>query len=158
MRFSYKQFAVACKSALVESKINFIFLPLATRESAAVQALAAAQILHSSITDCSYKGLCPKCKDRREVVPSHTKKAKGEEQLEEIIHQSGACEEMFPRPMDFIKRFLKIGKKKMQHLKKTWPEKRGHEEINFHNKQVGMQVMLNYFFYLRGEKYTFQGV
>lgn len=119
---------------------NRTFIISATKESAAVQALAAAQVLHTSINDCAFKGLCPKCKDRSEIVLPNTNRAKGEEKLEKIIHQSGACEEMFPGPLNFIKRFMKIGRKKMEHYSKTWPERHGQEEINFHNKQVGLQV------------------
>ena len=47
---------------------------------------------------------------------------------------------MFPGPLNFIKRFMKIGRRKMENYRKTWPERYGQEEINFHNKQVGLQV------------------
>eukprot|EP00111_Clytia_hemisphaerica_P001837 TCONS_00005153-protein len=112
----------------------------ATKESAAVQALAAAKILHTTINDCGLKGMCKKCADREEVIPADRPRSAGEEKLEVIIHQSGACEEMFPQPMNFIKRFLKVGRKKMAEYKQSWPEKYAQENINFHNKQAGLEV------------------
>lgn len=105
-----------------------------------MQALAAAQVLHTSINNCAFKGLCPKCKDRSEDVPPNARRAKGEEELEKIIHQSGACDEMFPGPQTFIRRFMKIGRRKLEEYKRSWPEQYGHEEINYHNKQIGLQV------------------
>ena len=84
--------------------------------------------------------MCKKCPDREEIIPADRHRTPDEKNLEMIIHQSGACDEMFPQPINFIRRFLKVGRKKMAEYKQSWPEKYAQENINFHNKQVGLEV------------------
>lgn len=93
------------------------------------------------VSDCARSRTdCPKCKERVEEVSGLT--GPGEENVVEIVHKSGACDEMFTGPMRFAKEFTKPGNKKMLRLMMKDPAKKAEADIEYHNKKVGFDVRI----------------
>lgn len=110
-------------------------LSSATREYAAVNALISAHLLHSIISRCQKKGLCQKCKVKKEKIKEGSRR--WNEGLMTIYHESDVCDEMFPQPIHFVKRFLKVGRTKMEDFS---VRKRAEEQIHYHNRKVGIEI------------------